>query len=85
MNTATPSAPPPPSELRVVNERLDTVQAFRLFVGRVSVRAGRWLASRGVPEADRDDILQEALLQPILFTAQEAQPWSGPYFLAKAA
>lgn len=63
MNTATPSAPPPPSELRVVNERLDTVQAFRLFVGRVSVRAGRWLASRGVPEADRDDILQEALLQ----------------------
>jgi RNA polymerase sigma factor (sigma-70 family) len=63
VNTATPSAPPPPSELRAVNDRLDTVQAFRRFVGRVSVRAGRWLACRGVPEADRDDILQDALLQ----------------------
>ncbi|MEP7124053.1 MAG: sigma-70 family RNA polymerase sigma factor [Byssovorax sp.] len=29
----------------------------------MSVRASRWLACRGVPEADRDDILQEALLQ----------------------
>jgi RNA polymerase sigma factor (sigma-70 family) len=63
VTTATPPAPPQPPELRAPDERLHTVQAFRRFVARVTQRAGRWLMHRGVPPADRDDVLQEALLQ----------------------
>jgi RNA polymerase sigma-70 factor, ECF subfamily len=54
-----PELPSPPE----VDERLETAQAFRRFAERVTLRAGRWLARLGVPEADRDDVLQEALLQ----------------------
>ncbi|MEP7119551.1 MAG: sigma-70 family RNA polymerase sigma factor [Byssovorax sp.] len=63
MSTATPSSPPDPPKLRSVDEHLTTAQAFRRFVARVSLCAGRWTAHWGVAEADRDDVLQEALLR----------------------
>ena len=63
MSTAPPSSPPDPPELRAADERLDSAQAFRRFVTRVSVCAGRWTAHWGVAEADRDDVLQDALLR----------------------
>jgi RNA polymerase sigma-70 factor (ECF subfamily) len=59
--------PPLPSNAPASPERPDeplaTVQAFRRFVTRVTLRAGRWLANRGVPADDRDDVLQDALVQ----------------------
>lgn len=63
MSTPTPSSPPDPPELHAPDERLATAQAFRRFVARVSGRAGRWTAHLGVAEADRDDVLQDALLR----------------------
>ena len=63
MSIATPPSPPEPPELRAADERLATAQAFRRFVERVSLYAGRWIAPWGVAEADRDDVLQEALLR----------------------
>ncbi len=46
-----------------MDERLLTKAAFRRFVAHVSLRAGRWLAHRGVPESEREDVLQAALLR----------------------
>src|SRR5690349_18074570 len=63
MSTATPSNPSEPPELRAADERLATAQAFRRFVERVSLRAGRWLTHWGVPPVDRDDVFQDALLR----------------------
>ncbi len=63
MSTATPSSPPEPPELRAADERLATAQAFRRFVDRVSLCAGQWLTSWGVPHVDRDDVFQDALLR----------------------
>ena len=63
MSTATPSSPSEPPELRVADERLATAQAFRRFVERVSLRAGRWLTHWGVSHVDRDDVFQDALLR----------------------
>ena len=63
VSTPTPSSPPDPPELHAPDERLATAQAFRRFVARVSGRAGRWTAHLGVAEADRDDVLQDALLR----------------------
>ena len=57
--TTTPSPPEPPEP----DERLATTQAFRRFAAHVSVCAGRWLTGLGVSDADRDDVLQEVLLQ----------------------
>ena len=66
MNTATPSSPPEPPFLRAADERLVAAQAFRRFVMRVSLAAPQWLRHFGVPEADRDDAFQDALLQMYL-------------------
>jgi RNA polymerase sigma factor (sigma-70 family) len=63
MSTATPSSPPETPELRAADERFVTAQAFRRFVERVSLCAGRWLTHWGVPQIDRDDIFQDALLR----------------------
>ncbi len=63
MNTATLSSPLESPELRAADERFVTAQAFRRFVERVSLRAGRWLTHWGVPHVDRDDIFQDALLR----------------------
>jgi RNA polymerase sigma factor (sigma-70 family) len=63
VSTATPSLPPDPPELHATDERLATAQAFRRFVARVSGCAGRWTAHLGVAEADRDDVVQDALLR----------------------
>jgi DNA-directed RNA polymerase specialized sigma24 family protein len=49
--------------LRAADERLATSQSFHRFVARVSGCAGRWTAHLGVAEADRDDVLQDALLR----------------------
>lgn len=50
----------PPGE---ANERLHTLQAFRRFVARVTPCALRWLVRWGVPARDRDDVLQDALVE----------------------
>jgi RNA polymerase sigma-70 factor (ECF subfamily) len=63
VSTPTPSRPPDPPELHATDERLATSQAFRRFVARVSGCAGRWTAHLGVAEADRDDVVQDALLR----------------------
>ena len=63
MNTATPSSPPAPPQLPAADQRLVTAQAFRRFVERVSLCAGRWLTYWRVPNVDRDDVFQDALLR----------------------
>ena len=64
-----PPEPPEPPKPRLADERLVTEQAFRRFVARVSLHAGRWIAHRGVPEGERDDVLQAALLR--MYQARE--------------
>lgn len=66
MSTSTPSSPPEPPEGHVLDDHLTNVQAFRRLVARVSACAGRWLVYRSIPEADRDDVVQEALLRMYL-------------------
>jgi RNA polymerase sigma factor (sigma-70 family) len=51
--TSPPAAPDPP---------LDTEQAFRRLVARVTPCARRWLVWWRVPQADRDDVLQQILI-----------------------
>jgi RNA polymerase sigma factor (sigma-70 family) len=69
MSTATPSNPPETPERperpepRASDEPLTTAHAFRRFVDRVSLCAGRWLTRWGVPHVDRDDVFQDALLR----------------------
>jgi RNA polymerase sigma-70 factor, ECF subfamily len=63
VSTATPSSPPEPPNQRAADDRLATEQAFRRFVARVSGCAGRWTAHQGVADADRDDVVQDALLR----------------------
>jgi RNA polymerase sigma factor (sigma-70 family) len=58
MTPPTPYDPPEPS---APDEHLSTEQAFRRFVARVTPHVHRWLGWWGVPEADRDDVLQEIL------------------------
>lgn len=60
MSTATPPIPPDPPG---PDERLTSGSAFTRFVSRVTPRTGCWLARRDVPTADREDVLQDALLQ----------------------
>lgn len=62
---ANPSEPPPTDQLGATgsDEHLHDPEAFRRFVGQVTLCAPRWLAQRSVPPADREDVLQEALLQ----------------------
>ena len=63
MSTATPPNPP---ELRARDERLVTAQVFERFVARVSLCARQWLVYWAIPEPDRDDVFQDALLQMYL-------------------
>jgi RNA polymerase sigma factor (sigma-70 family) len=63
VSTIAPTSPPEPPKPRSSDERLVTAHAFRRFVARVRLRAGRWIAHRGVPEGERDDVLQAALLR----------------------
>jgi len=54
---ATPAGPP------AARERLTAIEAFCRCAIRVMQHARRWLARWRVPEADRDDVLQDALLR----------------------
>jgi RNA polymerase sigma factor (sigma-70 family) len=56
------NAAPPPNLAPLPDAPLDP-DTFRLFVGRVTPCARRWLVRFRVHEADRDDVWQEFLLQ----------------------
>ncbi|MEO8033020.1 MAG: sigma-70 family RNA polymerase sigma factor, partial [Acidobacteriota bacterium] len=78
MSTAMPSSPPQPPDLRAADDRLATAQAFRRFVARVSGCAGRWTARQGVADADRDDVVQDALLR-MYHRREEYDPSAGSW------
>jgi RNA polymerase sigma factor (sigma-70 family) len=57
-------SPPSPSAPPAADERLTTEQAFSQLVNRVTPRALRWFARLCAgPAADREDVLQDALLK----------------------
>lgn len=57
MTQPTPAAPP------TACERLTTLQAFSRFADRVIQQAPRWHDHFRVPKAERDDVLQDTLIQ----------------------
>ena len=79
---------------RVASELSEAVESAARWLSKAEGDAG---LIRGEYMANHDEcmcrarVLESELqrrtneINPILFTAQEAQPWSGPYFPAKAA